>query len=125
VVPGYPGVRIPNRHNVHGAFEFQSKTKGKFNFSTITALIADAKAIQALIVETRQNTNAAHEYVKALALARKDWMANADEDVRVLHDIYVTSERLTGRVDQMKQEMDTMQASLQDTYAKAMQLAGP
>jgi hypothetical protein len=102
-----------------------TKNKGKFNFANINALIAEAKAVNALAAETWQATNAAREYMRAYRSVRKDWMADPAGNAKVMQQIFDVSDMMTNRTDQMRQETEKTLAQLQDTYAKAMQLAGP
>jgi len=98
--------------------------KGRFSFANITALITEAKAINALAAETRQTTNAAREYMRAYRSARKDWMADPAANAKVMQQIFDISDLMTSRTDQMRQATEKTLAQLHDTYAKAMQIAG-
>jgi hypothetical protein len=102
-----------------------AKNKGHFNFSNINALIAEAKAINVLAAETRRHTNAAREYMRLYRSVRKDWMADPAGNEKVMQQIFDTADWMTQRVDEMVQETEMAQAQLQDTYAKAMKMAGP
>ena len=102
-----------------------AKNKGHFNFSNINALIAEAKAIRVLAAETRQHTNAAREYMRLYRSVRKNWMADPAGNEKVMQQIFDVSDWMTQQVDEMVQQTEKAQAQLQDTYAKAMKMAGP
>ena len=99
--------------------------KGSFNFGNIIALIGEAKAIKNLAAETRQATNAAREYMREFRSLKKDWMANQADDEKIMKQIFDTADWMTNRVEQMQQDTATAQAKLEETYTKAMQIAGP
>jgi hypothetical protein len=112
--------------SMHDDFDaHNAKNKGRFNFTAITALVAEAKTIQALGAETQKATSSARAYAQAFLRVRKDWMGNPAEDTRVLQQMFKTADWMLANVEKRQQEMDTMHASLQETYAKAMQVAGP
>jgi hypothetical protein len=108
-----------------GNFDKSNAGKGSFNFTALIALIDEGKRLHNLAIQTRQATNGTLEHMNALLNAKKDWMVNPAEDATKLKGMFETANWQTNRVDQMRQEIETMQASLQETYAKAMQLAGP
>jgi hypothetical protein len=108
-----------------GDFDKNNAKKGSFNFGNITALIAEAKAIRNLAAETKQATNAAREYMREFHSLKKDWMANQADDEKIMKQIFDTADWMTGRVEQMQQDTATALAKLEETYTKAMQIAGP
>jgi hypothetical protein len=63
--------------------------------------------------------------MRAYRSVRKDWMADPAGNAKVMQQIFDVSDMMTNRTDQMRQETEKTLAQLQDTYAKAMQLAGP
>ena len=101
------------------------KNKGRFNFSNINTLLAEAKAIKSLAAETRQATNATREYMRMYYSVKKTWMADPAQDEKVMQQLFDTANWMTNRIDQMRQETEATEAKLQETYAKATQLAGP
>jgi hypothetical protein len=56
---------------------------------------------------------------------KKDWMANQSDDEKIMKQIFDTADWMTNRVEQMQQDTATAQAKLEETYTKAMQIAGP
>jgi len=108
-----------------GDFDKNNAKKGSFNFGNITALVAEAKAIKNLAAETKQATNAAREYMREFRSVKKDWMANQSDDEKIMKQIFDTADWMTNRVEQMQQDTATAQAKLEETYTKAMQIAGP
>ena len=109
-----------------GDFDQKNATsKQSFQFSTINALISEARAVRSLSVETIQAASAAREYMKGVRSGQREWMADASGDTKVIQQIYDTADWVATRAGQTKQETEAILARLEDTYAKAMQFAAP